>query len=141
MVNGFTLIELLVTLAIISLLMLVATALVFSAYRDVLANQVDQNFKNLKTAIDVYFATVHELPKARYASSTVLTDYVSHLPSGYEIIFDTAFNVDNTAAATIIYTGGNAKFADISKDNPEVHQLTVDAYTELPGVEIRIMKW
>ncbi|MEN6516541.1 MAG: type II secretion system protein [Fervidobacterium sp.] len=141
MVNGFTLIELLVTLAVISLLMLVATALVFSAYRDVQANQVAQNFKNLKTAIDVYFATVHELPKARYASSTVLTDYVSHLPSGYEIIFDTAFNVDNTAAATIIYTGGNAKFADISKDNPEVHQLTVDAYTELPGVEIRIMKW
>ena len=141
MVNGFTLIELLVTLAVISLLMLVATALVFSAYRDVQANQVAQNFKNLKTAIDVYFATVHELPETRYASSTVLTDYVSHLPSGYEIIFDTAFNVDNTAAATIIYTGGNAKFADISKDNPEVHQLTVDAYTELPGVEIRVMKW
>jgi len=141
MVNGFTLIELLVTLAVISLLMLVATVLVFSAYRDVQANQVAQNFKNLKTAIDVYFATVHELPKARYASSTVLTDYVSHLPSGYEIIFDTAFNVDNTATATIIYTGGNAKFADISKDNPEVHQLTVDVYTKLPGVEIRIMKW
>ena len=141
MVNGFTLIELLVTLAVISLLMLVVTALVFSAYRDVQANQVAQNFKNLKMAIDIYFATVHELPKTRYASSTVLTDYVSHLPSGYEIIFDTAFNVDNTAAATIIYTGKNAKFADISKDNPEVHQLTVDAYTELPGVEIRIMKW
>lgn len=141
MVNGFTLIELLVTLAVISLLMLVATALVFSAYRDVQANQVAQNFKNLKTAIDIHFTTVHELPETRYASSTVLTDYVSHLPSGYEIIFDTAFNVDNTAAATIIYTGGNAKFDDISKDNPEVHQLTVDGYTNLPCVEVRIIKW
>lgn len=141
MVNGFTLIELLVTLAVISLLMLVATVLVFSAYRDVQANQVAQNFKNLKTAIDVYFATVHELPKARYASSTVLTDYISHLPAGYEIAFDTVFNTDNTAAATIVYIGGNAKFADISKNNPEVRQLTVDTYIDLPGVEIRIVKW
>jgi len=141
MADGFTLIELLVTLTIISLLMVVATALVFNAYKDVQANQVAQNFKNLKTAIDIHFTTVRELPKTRYASSTVLTGSISHLPAGYEIVFDTTFNVDNTAAATIVYTGGNAKFADISKDNPEVHQLTVDAYTELPGVEIRIMKW
>jgi len=141
MVNGFTLIELLVTLAVISLLIVVATSFVFTAYRDAQANQVAQNFKNLKSAVESYFIAGHELPKTRYASNTVLNGYISHLPSGYEIVFDTVFNVDNTAAATIIYTGGNAKFADISKDNPEVHQLTVDAYTELPGVEIRVMKW
>jgi len=130
-----------VTLAVISLLIVVATSFVFTAYRDAQANQVAQNFKNLKSAVESYFIAGHELPKTRYASNTVLNGYISHLPSGYEIVFDTVFNVDNTAAATIIYTGGNAKFADISKDNPEVHQLTVDAYTELPGVEIRVMKW
>jgi len=141
MANGFTLIELLVTLAVISLLMVVATAFIFTAYRDAQANQVAQNFKNLKSAVESYFIAGHELPKTRYASSTVLNGYISHLPAGYEIAFDTVFNTDNTAAATIVYIGGNAKFADISKNNPEVRQLTVDTYIDLPGVEIRIVKW
>ena len=97
--------------------------------------------KNLKSAVESYFIAGHELPKTRYASNTVLNGYISHLPAGYEIAFDTVFNTDNTAAATIVYIGGNAKFVDISKNNPEVRQLTVDTYIDLPGVEIRIVKW
>jgi len=79
MVNGFTLIELLVTLAVISLLIVVATSFVFTAYRDAQANQVAQNFKNLKSAVESYFIAGHELPKTRYASNTVLNGYISHL--------------------------------------------------------------
>lgn len=146
MKKGFTLVELLIVLAVIAALMAVATPMAMNAVKQAKASQVAQNLNALKSAVEQYVYSEKALP----TSAESLTNYMSKIPSKYEITpatenlnsSDEGIFVKGEATVVVAYDSSDIPVGDINKQYSEVTQVTLPGSTTgCPGIYVKVRQW
>lgn len=146
MKKGFTLVELLIVLAVIAVLMAVATPMALNAVRQAKASQVAQNLNALKTAVENYVAMEHSLPTdtSNKLSVNALKSYLSSIPSGYKLYPNTAnptFDSNGQLRIYVVYEDADVSVTDAKKQNPAVYAYDTTKPDASPTLDTTVTKF
>jgi len=114
--KGFTLVELLIVLAVIAALMSVATPLALNAVRNAKANQVAQNFRNIKSAVENYWNVEKPNPTAPIGPAQLVPNYLSNMPANFSLTGPRAGSQPGVYNVTIIYSAKDVHGDDVRKN-------------------------